>query len=184
MAIMDRDEFWAIIERAREGVDDTRTGEGAEEVAERIGDRLTELGREAAVAFDLRYDALDAESYDWNLWGAAYLMRGGCSDDGFDYFRGWLVAQGRSIWERALRDPDTLAELGIDPDDDFLECEDMLSVGQAAFDEDEDFYAAVNAARAELPAETFNGPLLGDDFDHDDDSEVRARYPRLAEIYL
>lgn len=185
MAIMDRDEFWAIVDRAREGVEDTRTGEGAEEVAERVGERLAELGGEAAVAFDLRYDTLGQESYDWNLWGAAYLMKGGCSDDAFDYFRGWLVAQGRSTWERALADPDTLAELGVDPDDDFLECEEMLSVGSAAFDEDEEFFAASDAARAEFPAETFHGgPLLGDDFDHEDDGEVRTRYPRLAEIYL
>lgn len=180
---MDRDEFWAIVDGARQGVDDTRTGEGAGEVARRVGDRLRELGREAAVAFDLRYAVLGAESYDWNLWGAAYLMRGGCSDDAFDYFRGWLVTQGRDAWERAVRDPDTLAELGVDPDDDFLLCEAMLSVGRAAFDADEDFFAAVAAVRAELPAGTFNGPLLGDDFDHDDDSEVRVRYPRLAEIY-
>ncbi|GAA1536441.1 DUF4240 domain-containing protein [Dactylosporangium maewongense] len=184
MAIMDQDEFWAIVDRAREGIEDTRTAEGAKQVAEKVGQRLAELGREAAVAFDLRYAVLDAESYDWNLWGAAYLMRGGCSDDAFDYFRGWLVTQGRSIWERALRDPDTLAELGIDPDDDFLLCESMLSVGRAAFDEDADFFDAVDAARAELPADTFNGPLLGDDFDHEDDDAVHARYPRLAEIYL
>jgi hypothetical protein len=184
MALMDRDEFWLIVGRAREGVEDTRTGEGAEQVAGRIGDRLAELGREAAVAFELRYAALGAESYDWNLWGAAYLMKGGCSDDAFDYFRAWLVAQGRGTWERALRDPDTLAELGIDRDDDFLECEDLLGVGRAAFDADEDFYAAATTARAALPADTCNGPLLGDDFDHEDDDAVRAHYPRLAAIYL
>jgi hypothetical protein len=184
MTIMDLDGFWAIVDGARAGLDDTRTGDGAEEVARRVGNRLKELGRAAAVAFDLRYDMLGAQSYDWNLWGAAYLMKGGCSDDAFDYFRGWLVAQGRATWERALRDPDTLADLGIDPEDDFLECEDMLSVAAAAFDEDEDFYAAADAARAEFPAETFHGPVLGDDFDFDDDAEMRAHYPRLAEIYL
>ena len=70
MAIMDRDEFWAIVDRARDSVDDTRTAEGADRVAERIGRRLAEMGRDAAVAFDLRYAALGAESYDWNLWGA------------------------------------------------------------------------------------------------------------------
>jgi hypothetical protein len=131
MAIMARDQFWAIVERARAGVD-TRTGDGAAEVAERIGSHLAELGRDAAVAFDLRYSLLGTESYDWALWGAAYVMKGGCSDDAFDYFRAWLVTQGRDAWERALRDPDTLAELGVDPDDDFLECEDLLSVGAAA----------------------------------------------------
>jgi Protein of unknown function (DUF4240) len=74
-----------------------RTAEGSEQVANDVGERLAELGREAAVAFDLAA-ALGAESYDWNLWGAVYLMQGGCSDDAFDYFRGWLVMQGRSSW--------------------------------------------------------------------------------------
>ncbi|SDS81889.1 DUF4240 domain-containing protein [Actinoplanes derwentensis] len=184
MAIMDGDAFWAVVEDARAGVDDTRTAEGAEEVAERIENRLTELGPESAVAFALHYDVLGARSYDGNLWGAAYLMKGGCSDDAFDYFRGWLVTQGRRTWERALQDPDTLAELGVDPDDDFLECEDMLGVGRRAFGEEEAFYRALDAARGKLPAETFERPAAADDFDHDDDGEMRARYPRLAEIYL
>jgi hypothetical protein len=28
-------------------------------------------------------------SYRNDLWAAGYLINGGCSDDGFDYFRGW-----------------------------------------------------------------------------------------------
>ncbi|WP_328474345.1 DUF4240 domain-containing protein [Actinoplanes sp. NBC_00393] len=61
----------------RAGVQDTRTGEGAEEVAVRIASRLAHLGPTAAVSFDLRYALLGAESYDWNRWGAAHLMTGG-----------------------------------------------------------------------------------------------------------
>lgn len=184
MAIMDRDEFWAIVDHARDGVDDPRTPEGAGRVAERVAERLAELGRDAAVSFDLRYAVLNAESYDWNLWCAAYLMKGGCSDDAFDYFRGWLVVQGRQTWERALQDPDTLADLGIDPDDDFLECEGMLSAGRAAFDRNEDYYAALDAARAQQPPDTFTLPSLDDDLDPEDDDAMQERYPRLAEIYL
>lgn len=45
----------------------------------------------------------------WNLWGAAYVINGGCSDDCFEYFRGWLVLQGRETFERALANPDSLA---------------------------------------------------------------------------
>ncbi|WP_041834153.1 DUF4240 domain-containing protein [Actinoplanes sp. N902-109] len=181
---MGTDEFWAIAEGARSGVDDTRTGDGAAEVAARCGARLAELGGAAAVAFTLRYDLLDAQSYDWTLWGAAYLMKGGCSDDGFDYFRGWLVGQGRRVWEEVVQIPDTLADLGIDPDDDFLECEDMLNVGRAAFgNDDEAFHAAVDAARSQLPAGTFHRALVGEDVDFDDDSVMRTRYPRLAAIY-
>ena len=40
------------------------------------------------------------DSYRWDLWGAAYLANGGCSDDGFDYFRGWLIGQGRKVSAR------------------------------------------------------------------------------------
>jgi hypothetical protein len=36
------------------------------------------------------------------MWVAAYLMNGGCSDDGFDYFRGWLIAQGRTTLEQVV----------------------------------------------------------------------------------
>jgi hypothetical protein len=46
---------------------------------------------------------------DRDQWGAAYLANGGCSDDGFDYFRGWLIGQGRKVYETVLADPDSLA---------------------------------------------------------------------------
>jgi hypothetical protein len=38
---------------------------------------------------------------DRDQWGAAYLANGGCSDDGFDYFRGWLIGQGRKCTRRS-----------------------------------------------------------------------------------
>lgn len=78
--------------------------------------------------FERVFDAVNGEAYRTGLWAAAYLMRGGCSDDGFDYFRGWLLAQGRAVWEGAVAAPDSLADLGLDPDEDEIECEDFLSV--------------------------------------------------------
>lgn len=62
--------------------------------------------------YDRIHYELMAESYRWELWGAAYLINGGCSDDGFDYFRGWLLGQGRATWQAALADPDSLASVG------------------------------------------------------------------------
>jgi Protein of unknown function (DUF4240) len=54
-------------------------------------------------------------SYLANLWGTAFLMNGGASDDGFDYFRGWLISQGRKVFEAALENPDSLSDV-IDKD--------------------------------------------------------------------
>jgi Protein of unknown function (DUF4240) len=50
-------------------------------------------------------------AYRWDLWGAAYVIGGGCSDDGFIDFRSWLVAQGPKIYGDALKDPETLAKV-------------------------------------------------------------------------
>jgi Protein of unknown function (DUF4240) len=38
-------------------------------------------------------------------------MNGGSSDDGFRYFRDWLIPEGRATLEKALASPDPLAEL-------------------------------------------------------------------------
>jgi len=38
-------------------------------------------------------------------------MMNGCSDDSFDYFRGWLIAQGKDVYLAALHDPDSLADV-------------------------------------------------------------------------
>lgn len=180
---MDRDEFWGIVERARAEAGDTVPAEGAEAAAERVTARLTELGPAAAIAFQQVYEALQAESYLNRLWAAAYLLQGGCSDDGFDYFRGWLVAQGRAVWERSVADPDSLADLAIDPDDDMIECEDMLGAAgrahAAATGDDEAFWAELKAAGPNPPNSD-----LGEDFDFDDPAEMRARLPRLAAIHL
>ena len=46
------------------------------------------------------------------------MLLGGASDDAFDYFRCWLIGQGREVFEGALHDPDALAELLEDFDEE------------------------------------------------------------------
>jgi hypothetical protein len=41
------------------------------------------------------------------------MINGGCSNDGFEDFRGWLIVQGHEVFERMIADPDTLADLPI-----------------------------------------------------------------------
>jgi hypothetical protein len=38
-------------------------------------------------------------------------MNGGCSDDGFRYFRDWLISEGRTVFEAAVASADSLAQL-------------------------------------------------------------------------
>ena len=184
---MDRETFWDIVERARRAAGrETVTAEGADVVARHLVAELSALSPATIVGFEQAYDDVTSEGWRWDLWAAAYLMRGGCSDDGFDYFRGWLVAQGRAVWERAVADPDSLADAGVDPDDDALDCEAVLSAAGDAYAEatgagTDAFWEALDAADRAAPAQPADP--AGEDFDFDDDEQMRARLPRLTAIY-
>ncbi len=158
---MNRDEFWKLIEHSGSGGD---PGERVESIEAELGERSPE----EIVDFERHLADLLAASYTWDLWGAAYLINGGCSDDGFDYFRGWLIAQGRSVFEKALADPDSLANLA-DLEED-VECEEMLYVAKSAYEA---------ATQEEIPSVPINLPDLGEGWDFDDDAEMKRRYPKL-----
>jgi Protein of unknown function (DUF4240) len=119
------DQFWTLIEAAHAGA-------GGNQEAQMTGLEvaLRALPLDACLEFQRHFDRKHRESYRAHLWGAAFIMNGGASDDGFDYFRGWLIAQGRAVYTAALADPDSLVDC-VDDDavPDFgYENEDMLSV--------------------------------------------------------
>jgi hypothetical protein len=96
--------MWSIVERAMQA--------SGGELAAACDAFRTELDRldddqlvrvEAAFCFAMR------RAYDWNVWGAAYVILGGCSDDSFWDFRAGLISLGREVYEAALRDPESLA---------------------------------------------------------------------------
>jgi Protein of unknown function (DUF4240) len=102
---VDLDRFWELIEAAAVAVD-----VDCEAQAERLTAMLEQLAPEEIVSFERHFTRRLAEAYRWDLWGLAYQLNGGCSDDDFVYFRCWLLAQGRATWEAALRDPDSLMD--------------------------------------------------------------------------
>jgi hypothetical protein len=38
----------------------------------------------------------------WDLWALAYIVKRGCSDDGFDYFRLWVISKGKQAFDIIL----------------------------------------------------------------------------------
>jgi hypothetical protein len=48
------------------------------------------------------------------MWGAPYVIHGGCSDDTFNDFRSSLISRGRACFERAIADPDSLSDEAFD----------------------------------------------------------------------
>ncbi|MGW6737468.1 DUF4240 domain-containing protein [Streptomyces sp. NPDC055013] len=177
---MNRQEFWQLIAAARNEAPDPDDSETiARETTSLLAIRpVGEIVAAQQVLWDLM-----AESYTTSLWAAAYVINGGCSDDGFDYFPGWLIAQGRDVFERTVADPDALAELPIvqtsATDGLDLNGEEALSIA---------WNAHITSTGEQLPADAFTirYPELDPawDFDFDDEDEVARRLPRLAALYL
>jgi hypothetical protein len=176
---VDQNTLWKLIADARASVSDPSDGDAVAAAASAL---LADLPAAEIVACQQVLWDLLAESYRNPLWAAAYLINGGCSDDGFDYFRGWLLTQGRSTFESAVADPDSLASLpavvaAAESGEEF-ECEAALSI---AWD------AHLTATGMKLPEDAFTirYPELDPDwdFDFDDGEELAARLPRLAALY-
>lgn len=101
---MDTAAFWKTLESAR-----SRSGE----FLANLETELQSLKPDELVGFQDALESRMGESYLAALWDVAERMNGGASEEGFDHFRAWLIAQGQEVFERALRDHDSLASLGI-----------------------------------------------------------------------
>jgi hypothetical protein len=101
--VMPADHFWELIGRT--------TGHQGDQDAqmEALRYELRKLPAQEIEAFERTFHEQQKRAYSWDLWGAAYIMNGGASDDGFEYFQRWLISAGRKTFEAALADPDSLA---------------------------------------------------------------------------
>ncbi len=100
---MDIGTFWDIIETARASAGPDRP------FHESLTDHLATLSEDDILEYHERFEKMHGALYRYDLWAAAYLIRGGCSDDSFIDFRAGLIAQGRDWYEQAMTSPDSLA---------------------------------------------------------------------------
>ena len=102
---MTLDEFWTVIDRVRETAPDSPDG--------KYETLKTELGMHSLPdlqSFARHFSECFIRAYTYELWGAAYIIGGGCGNDSFMDFRQTLVMQGRDFFEAALAKPDDLAD--------------------------------------------------------------------------
>jgi hypothetical protein len=168
---MDEAQFWAVIEA---GGRKARTDQDRQLVA--VRKQLAKLTPEEIWSFDRLFNRKMVDAYRWDLWGAAYLINGGCSDDGFAYFRAWLIGQGRAVYEAAVPNPDSLAGL-TDPERDDYEFELLWYLARMVYKE---------RTGEEIPSSNIREPAKpkGRRWDFDDDEQVSRRLPNLAKVYL
>ncbi|GAA1406529.1 DUF4240 domain-containing protein [Catellatospora coxensis] len=132
---MDVDGFWAVIGGARRRCSGDWTG-----VPAIVARTLSWLPAQEIADFAQLHDRFEHGAYREDLRAACFLINGGYdSDDLFLCFRNWLLVQGRAVYEAALADPDSLADVPAATavtatGDDLADCEEFLNVAGRAWD--------------------------------------------------
>lgn len=157
--------FWALVE------DSLQKSEGAFDAQEEafrqslLALPVAEVESAARILSNLKNSA-----YRFDLWAAAYLAGGGCSDDSFMDFRSWLISRGRSAYESVTDNPDNLADL--DPGEDYF-FEGFQYVPAAVYRE------LSKQELKDLPEQPDDPENDDWDFNFDDEKEMSRRLPRI-----
>jgi len=166
---MDPRTFWKIID---EFVSDDKL-ELEYSYAE-FAERLAEMDQEELLEFATAMREALNSAWSWDMMGAAQLITGGVTEEGFEAFCGWLMAQGSDVFRQAVSNPDSLADYLRDYEGgDLFEDEDIIAAPMSAFEEKagslEDFTLHV---KRPLEPE-------GEQWDIEEEGEQSARLPML-----
>lgn len=106
--LMPEERFWQIIELTRLNGNKNYAWQ-----CHYLIEQLNSLTTEEIIQFDRTFETLMARSYTFKLWEPVYSLNGGMSDDGFEYFREWLIAQGKDRFYWTLKYPRLLFLIGV-----------------------------------------------------------------------
>ncbi len=125
--------FWKLIELSRRDFAPNRLNGNQDRQYALMVELLQELPPRGIQEFKQIYYQFHGQAYRYDLWDAAYLIEGGCSDDGFYDFRNWLISMGKENFERVMQDVDSLAEVAKLPGVEVASFEEFSGAARAAF---------------------------------------------------
>lgn len=160
-------DFWAVMDELGETTNVSRK-------LATLNILLNKMTAEEVASFQHELESELAGAYSWDLWGAAYVINGGCSDDCFEYFRRWLISQGQLVFEEAKSNPDALADLIDWNNIDDIRFEELTYTGWDVWCE------KTGLTWDDLPASKVKFPSApnGQPFPEGSD-DLRSRYPEL-----
>lgn len=168
---MTNDTFWDIVAKSK-----SASGGDWGAQAEALRRELSRLAADEIVEFERIFGEYADQAYRSDLWGAAYVIGGGCSDDAFIDFRSWLISMGRPVYEQAMADPDSLAEIDIGPDaEEEAFFEEFAYVASEA-------YETKMGSDMPYPQRDHPADPAGERWDEDGD-DLQRRLPRLWVTY-
>lgn len=100
--MLDEVRYWEIIDKSLKS---TKNQDDQEQF---LISEIKKLTPKEIIGFRLRTDYLLYKTYNSEMWCAGYIMNGGCSDDGFEYFRCWIISRGKDTYYKTIESPDYL----------------------------------------------------------------------------
>lgn len=97
--------FWEIITTALAEKPAT-----LEEACDGLKRTLMGLPQQEVIAFADAYGLIREELNDAYLAAAMEILHGSFSDDGFEYFKEWIISLGPEAYQAARKNPDQLAD--------------------------------------------------------------------------
>ncbi|AOR28247.1 polymerase [Formosa sp. Hel1_33_131] len=126
--MLDENVFWDIIDLSLKNTNN----KDSQEIF--LVKEIQKLSPEEIIGFRLRTDKLLYDTYNSEMWCAGYLMNGGCSDDGFEYFRNWVISRGKDTYYNAKNNSDSLISEIADEDEYEYDFESFWYVALTAFE--------------------------------------------------
>jgi hypothetical protein len=134
--MLNEEVYWAIIDSS---LHETTNQEDQELYLVSAIEKLTP---KEMIGFRLRTDKILFDSYNPELWCAAYIVNDGCSDGGFEYFRCWLISRGKEAFYSVKIDPDSLIKQVVE--------------GKESYEFEGFWYVAMNAFKNKTGEELFS----------------------------
>ncbi len=170
---MDEDQFWKIIQTVNENSQENSQGD-YELQYEELAKQLHTLTPDDIILFANRFMFFRGQANTWELWGAIYIIQGGCDEDSFKIFREWVIGQGNDFYYKITKDPDTLAELETEFIETTAEFEGLSRIISKVFKE---------ITNQDIPY-TFqeNLSIAGVKWDEEGD-DLKNRFPKIYSKY-
>jgi hypothetical protein len=164
---VDCQRFWEIIDASRKKAQGSQDAQLAA-----LEEQLRALSAEEVGGFDEHFSECVARADCNDVYAAAAIIDGfWVSDDAFTYFLEWLVSQGEKVFENAVGNPDSLA--------------DVVGKGEVCAFEGFGYVAArvweekTGESAENMPGQGATEARAPDGPAWKDDEDLKRRFPRL-----
>lgn len=175
--MLDEAIFWEIIDKSLQNTNNQQD-QGTFLINE-----IGKLTPKEIIGFRLRTDKLLYDTYNSKMWCAGYIMNGGCSDDGFEYFRNWVISRGKDVYYKAKANPDTLISQKDKGEDEIFDFEGFWYIALEAFNKKigKDLYDYIDYDN--FKTSEGNYPQFEFDWEEENPDSMKELCPQLFEHF-